>query len=1060
MPLAKRLVHIATGGGLDQKTDPKQVVPGQWTGLINLEWVKGGTVQKREGTEVLSRNAQGGGSIPSRFARACAQGDILGQISSSEGKLYAYDSVASNWEYNETAGMVALRRKTMVSIQLPRTLLAGRGMRSAGIAYSNGRRLLVWSDNSNPAAQDCWVRVDNEDGTNVLLAKADTADNSIYQPMVVMCGSTAIIAYKTGANTVKACSVDMSASSPSLSATTSLRTDVNANCPVDLLPISSTDFAIAYCSTAAAPNISIRRFSVSGPFSSVSGVGNLGPANDCIPVSAYYVSNSGNYFVAFLDGTSNNIRYLVVDAAYASVLATTTITTAPAIALNDTVYLGVGPNQSLSAATLVATVHKAASPNNGETHTWTLTTTAATAASYRYTPNCLAMSRPFTVNSRVYFFAHTFADETEWAASAFSNFTGTDIVPGSGLMLECEEAAIGGGYTNLPHRVVGVFGTRMFGTSCGSSFLGGIGGVHPWVPATSVVTKFGAAVPYWLRIGSSDDGVGYMEVKADFALANRMNCVRVGPRTFFGGGTPSEWVGKRLSELGFYAKPAVFALTRGAGGSGSMGAGDYNYAIVWERHDDNGNVAYSEPYRFKVTSVPGTGSVTILGQMLPTSNMWDREVPSTSAATKWTLYRSTVGGSELYKLTTQSATAILNGDSWVPSDPDISFTDQRADSDIDGGGTDLNTRPLIYTTGNVLARVCPPAFQWMIEHRGRLWGIGDDPRQIWFSSKIVDGEQPWFNEDFSIFMPDDCTGLATMDGRLVLFSETAIYVVTGDGPNDLGQLSDLSEPSTIATNQGLSNPSSVATTPDGIMFQSASGGLYLLTRALELVFIGAQVEDTLASYPTITSATLHPTKPQVRFTTSRSNDSLGPTLVYDYLFKQWSTFEYRDLTNATANAAATDAIVVNGIWYWLNYDGTYHKERSSGASRYLDGSTWITATAETAWIKTNGIMGLQRVWRSMAGVEAFTAFDITVTHGVDYASSYTDSRTWTNQSATISQFETHLAVQKCESVRIKITDATPTGGTVGTGQGFRIFSLALQVGVKQGTRKLDASYRK
>jgi len=37
---------------------------------------------------------------------------------------------------------------------------------------------------------------------------------------------------------------------------------------------------------------------------------------------------------------------------------------------------------------------------------------------------------------------------------------------------------------------------------------------------------------------------------------------------------------------------------------------------------------------------------------------------------------------------------------------------------------------------------------------------------------------------------------------------------------------------------------------------------------------------------------------------------------------------------------------------------------------------------------------------------------------------------------------------------VKISDATPTNGTVGTGQGYNLVGLAIEGGVKKGLRKL------
>ena len=82
--------------------------------------------------------------------------------------------------------------------------------------------------------------------------------------------------------------------------------------------------------------------------------------------------------------------------------------------------------------------------------------------------------------------------------------------------------------------------------------------------------------------------------------------------------------------------------------------------------------------------------------------------------------------------------------------------------------------------------------------------------------------------------------------------------------------------------------------PEGLMFKS-SKGIYLLSRALELKYIGADVEAYNAF--DVTSAQLIPTVYEVRFTLTN-----GVCLVHDYYVDQWSVYTNIAAVDATMGA--------------------------------------------------------------------------------------------------------------------------------------------------------------
>ena len=103
-----------------------------------------------------------------------------------------------------------------------------------------------------------------------------------------------------------------------------------------------------------------------------------------------------------------------------------------------------------------------------------------------------------------------------------------------------------------------------------------------------------------------------------------------------------------------------------------------------------------------------------------------------------------------------------------------------------------------------------------------------------------------------------------MDEKLVIFKESAIFYLSGDGPNNLGQQDTFIKPELVSSDIGCININSVVLTPDGLMFKSKKG-IYLLSRSMQLAYIGANVEAF--NDLKVSSAIVVPEENQVRFTT-------------------------------------------------------------------------------------------------------------------------------------------------------------------------------------------------
>jgi hypothetical protein len=342
----------------------------------------------------------------------------------------------------------------------------------------------------------------------------------------------------------------------------------------------------------------------------------------------------------------------------------------------------------------------------------------------------------------------------------------------------------------------------------------------------------------------------------------------------------------------------------------------------------------------------------------------------------------------------------------------------------------------------------------LISHGDRLVGVDETRKNVWFTAQQVYGEAPWWTPLFQF--PVDpggfVTGLASMDGRLYVAKRDRWFYVDGDGPVDSGA-NPYGLPQPVRGAVGCIEPRSVVVTVVGIFYQ-ADQGIYALTPSHELQFVGRGVEQSMQG-ATVTSAVDDPIHGRVYFTITTAGDTVGKRLVYDYVHGIWTT-------DSIPGVVPMSAALIGGMFtgtpsmYQLGKFGQVYKERPVGdGAYYLDDTNWITATIETGWFKADGEQGYGRVREVRLLSENQTDHDLSISVGYNYATAYTDPRTW--QRATIDALTTtheQLAVgctlQKTESIRILITDATPTGGTIGTGAGPGYIGIAFVASQEEG----------
>ena len=318
---------------------------------------------------------------------------------------------------------------------------------------------------------------------------------------------------------------------------------------------------------------------------------------------------------------------------------------------------------------------------------------------------------------------------------------------------------------------------------------------------------------------------------------------------------------------------------------------------------------------------------------------------------------------EIYRTVSNGSTFYL--EDRVPcsatSAPNIIWDGPGGDPEV--SDAELQTSTLLYTTGGVLPNINPPTFLLQIVHNGRVMGVDETLQQVWPSQPFMPGTAPGFSGSLVISFAEDgdITAIGSMDGKFICWKGSSIWIMYGtNGPAVTGQGSDWTTPQRLQSNVGAVGQFGLCSTDVGIFFQSSTG-IYLLGRDLSVTFIGAQVMDLLTIYPLVTSATLVPSATQVRFTCS--NASASVTVVYDYLFRDWTTHSYSWLSapvqSACLSASAPQQFTL------ISQDGQLWQEHlPTDAQPWMDsdvngGLHFVPTTIGLAPIRT-GLQGYLR----------------------------------------------------------------------------------------------------
>jgi hypothetical protein len=692
-------------------------------------------------------------------------------------------------------------------------------------------------------------------------------------------------------------------------------------------------------------------------------------------------------------------------------------------------------------------------PNNIRTDVASVSLSGISLSAIRSIYNCHAFSKPFQHGSRCYLAVNSDVESDTFGGSCLMDITTNGTAAAS----------------------LSVAASYNFGRSPGASgialdanqsyVMGSLQSVYaPSASAWSFAVTYITA-----SIAGARQRLAADRLTLDFA-GTPMSAGTSRGCSILAGGNICWFSGAVTEELGWYSSPIICGapdnstlaadngFTDSATAFGTLTPGvTYTYQVVIETYDDKGNYLRSVPGPARDWQV-GAGKNTVFVTARVDG------LTSRSGVRQW--------GSVLYRAAADGVFRRCLPPLYSAPDDTVAYPGYTRvmidDGTVDGAAS--------YTQGGAEVEAAAPDGATIVcvgTDRVFLGGFGRADR-VAYSKRIVaaapneDTIGPEFNDAFSLLLPhgERCTGIAELDDKLIVFSESAIYAVAGEGPDDGGKGAGFSPLTRITSDTGCTEPRSVVVYPGGVMFLSAAG-IYSLGRGLDLSFIGAPVRDELNANCTITSAVAFSqlaSASHVRFTVRDLLTGLSGILVYDYTIGQggvWAKWTPKDAAGVLLDMIG--GCIHQGVYHVLASDGKVYKEDSA---TWLDAATtYVPLTVATSWLQAANQSGLFRTKQVAALCARKNPHALTVKVYQDFETTESQSFTWSAATiATQAQPAVReygkidpISRQKCTAVKFQVSDASDTGTT--TGQGYTLAGFTAELMVKRGLIKTSLSQR-
>lgn len=519
-----------------------------------------------------------------------------------------------------------------------------------------------------------------------------------------------------------------------------------------------------------------------------------------------------------------------------------------------------------------------------------------------------------------------------------------------------------------------------------------------------------------------------LAIRLRFDRDEARRCVRLGRTLYITGGQILQYDGSLLTEVGFHTFP--YRLNAAVGAGGTLEAGTHAYRSTCRWPNAAGEVDRSTTATTATATVTAGQQVTLTAvPVRPTLKRTPLATPATFEV--WRTRKNPSPPSPVFHRASSNDPAVNAGDNQYlrnsQSAATLTFIDDLVDAD-------LALRETSQENGGVLPFLAPSPASIIEATQDRiiLSGIADRPNAVHYSRLRNDGEVASFHGALRLELPPiggRNTAVGFLNETMVVFQETAVFAVAGDGfGNVIGQGANYGPGRLISSDLGAESQEAVAFTPRGLLFKSRKGW-YTMADWGAPKYVGADVaafDDELVKAIQVVESQHH-----VRILTS------GRMLIWDYEAGQWAEWPIADLAHGTL-WRGQHVIVAN--------DQVQAQADEPGAPVQLD--------VELAWIKLADLQGYQRIWELMLLAEFRSACRVRWRLKKDYDEDvYFQDKTMPVTTTVVGnrvQMRLRPAVQQCQAMKVRITVLHESLDQAPAGEGLRLTGLALQYGVKRG----------
>lgn len=347
----------------------------------------------------------------------------------------------------------------------------------------------------------------------------------------------------------------------------------------------------------------------------------------------------------------------------------------------------------------------------------------------------------------------------------------------------------------------------------------------------------------------------------------------------------------------------------------------------------------------------------------------------------------------------------------------------------------------LYTDQGELPRFPAPAFRGGCVWLNRAWAIGYD-NALWFTGEIAEGEGEYFNPGLRVFVPtnEEITAIAPMDSFLMIFCTNSIWYLpeTSALPSNTGVGSI---PTAIRLPFEMGGTGFTTVIRQGCLYSSSQGGVWMITRSLDNVWIGQNAKNDLDVL--ITGMCIAGNNVLV-------TDGIH-ILTYDTNLGAWGRWN-PPVPSTVIAAFAGNALLSNNATVWVQSPGTFIDHDTINSVTY-----YAPTTATISPVHVGGIRSWKRTWEIQAQGQVVDFCDVIFT--LAYGDYNANIKTYKNASLVPGPLAEAIrpTLQLASSVGMTITDA-PNASTT-TGAGFALEVMALYVGLEKGPNKLPPGAR-